>query len=98
MIFKCIQSYTLEKSTYSWFTLSEETHLIIPVFIKNLDKITLINIYSLTCRDYPDAGLEDEMAEAKPKAKVTTQLSQTLSEDPANVAAKLGAEVNSWNL
>ncbi|KAB7500761.1 hypothetical protein Anas_13527 [Armadillidium nasatum] len=42
--------------------------------------------------DYPETGLEDDFVEKKPT--VTAQLSQTLTDDPANIAAKVGAEVS----
>ncbi|XP_042212858.1 calcium-dependent secretion activator-like isoform X7 [Homarus americanus] len=37
--------------------------------------------------DYPETGIEDDMAEKKPK--VTAQLSQTLGDDPANYVTKV---------
>ena len=43
-----------------------------------------------------DGVLEDDagIVESKPKTKVTAQLSQTLTEDPANVVANVKAEVS----
>lgn len=46
--------------------------------------------------DMADGPLDDEVGsvESKPKSKVSAQLSQSLTDDPANVVANVKAEVN----